>query len=37
MRNFLIKIFGDNKLEDIQYYHTVHDELKELLEKFDSN
>ena len=35
MKKFLIQIFDDNEPEDIQYYHTVHDELKELLERVD--
>lgn len=35
MKKFLIQIFDDNEPEDIQYYHIVHDELKELLERVD--
>lgn len=37
MRKFLIQIFDDNEPEDIQYYHIIHDELKDLLEKNDGN
>ena len=35
MKKFLIQIFDDNEPEDIRYYHIVHDELKELLERVD--
>lgn len=37
IKEFLIHNFDDNEPEDIQYYHTVHDELKELLEEVNSN
>ena len=36
-KKFLIQNFDDNEPEEIQYYHTVHDEFKDLLEGTNNN
>lgn len=31
MKKFLLQNFADNEPKEIQYYYTIHDELRDLL------